>query len=275
MSTVLVASLYALFGLVIGSFLNVVILRHGARGIGGRSGCLSCGASLTIYDLVPVLSWVYLRGRCRQCGSGISVQYPTVEILTAVLFVIIGVSPLEPVAQIFSLIIIALFMSISVYDLKHTIIPDQWSYSLAFVALLSSSMLVFAHEGVAGLLSLAIAGPLCAVPLFLLWLISRGRWMGLGDAKLCLGIGWLLGVSAGFYAIFMAFVLGAIISVCILLPLPYVLRACGITRLGNRRVSFTMKSEIPFGPFLIVSTVGVWFMMIYGYDVSILTIFHI
>ena len=275
MVTALLATIYGLFGLIIGSFLNVVILRHGARGIGGRSGCLSCGAPLSFYDLIPVVSWLYLRGRCRQCGSGISAQYPLVEILTMCLFAVIGISPLSLLSTIFALVVVSFLVLITVYDLRHTIIPDEWSYTLACITLLSSLTFVLQHDGVSGIIPLLVAGPVTALPLFLLWLISKGQWMGLGDAKLALSMGWLLGLQGGLLAIFASFVVGAVISVFILLPLPYIIRFIGITHLGAKRVGFTMKSEIPFGPFLVLGCFGVWFLMIFGYDVSMMNFFQL
>src|SRR5690606_3236364 len=106
---------------------------------------------------------------------------------------------------------------------------------------------------------------IAALPLFSLWLISGGRWMGLGDAKLSLGIGWLLGPLWGIVAVFLAFVIGALISICILLPLPVLQRHLarwGILR-GTPPPSYTMKSEVPFGPFLIASTLLLWFALLY------------
>ena len=93
--------------------------------------------------------------------------------------------------------------------------------------------------------------------------------MGLGDAKLALGIGWLLGPTLGITAIFAAFVVGALISVCILLPLPRILRwlhTHGITFMENAGGGFTMTSEIPFGPFLVFSCITLWLSLLYGID---------
>ena len=259
------ALIYALFGLIIGSFLNVVILRHGARTVGGRSGCLSCRAPLQWYDLVPVVSWMMLKGRCRSCGSRISLQYPLVEASAAVLFAIIGISPLPIPLQIASLIIVALLILIAAYDMRHTIIPDGWAYAFAIIAFLSSSSFAVG-QGWNGILMLIVAGPVAAFPLFALWAVSRGRWMGLGDPKLALGIGWLLGLSAGISAIFFAFVIGAVISLALLAV--QALRAkVGITRLGAGRHGLTMKSEVPFGPFLIASCLILWLLMIYGISI--------
>ena len=271
MPAVFFIGIYGLFGLIIGSFLNVVILRRGAS-LGGRSGCMSCGAALRWFDLVPVVSWIALSGRCRVCGSRISAQYPLVEASTAILFGLIGAaSNLSIPMQIISLIIIALLVLITAYDLRHTIIPDEWSYAFAFFAFIAASSFAIG-SGWMGVIALIIAGPLCALPLFALWLVSHGRWMGLGDAKLALGIGFLLGQGAGLFAVFFAFVVGAVVSVCILLPYAYVRSHIGITRLGAGVGGFTMKSEVPFGPFLIASTLMVWLLSIYGMPITFLNI---
>ena len=145
MVVTLIAFMYALFGLIIGSFLNVVILRHGARSVGGRSGCLSCNAPLRPYDLIPVFSWLALGGRCRDCGSRISKQYPLVEATTAILFAFIGSALLPISLTLVSLIIAALLVLIAAYDIRHTIIPDEWVYAFAFFALVAS--LPFALSG--------------------------------------------------------------------------------------------------------------------------------
>lgn len=257
--------IFGFLGLIVGSFLNVVILRHGARSLGGRSGCMACGAQLRWYEMIPVLSWFALRGRCRVCHTAISIQYPLVEFSTGILFALIGGAPIGIIVQIISLVVAALLVIIFVYDLYHTIIPDEWVYALALFAFAASIVGMIGTSTVLNISLFVLAGPLAALPLFALWFVSRGRWMGLGDPKLALGIGWLLGVPYGLYAVFFAFVIGAVVSVCILLPFQYITHmTSGITRLGAVREGFTMKSEVPFGPFLIASCVLVWFAMMYG-----------
>ncbi|HVM73901.1 MAG TPA: prepilin peptidase [Candidatus Paceibacterota bacterium] len=279
MFAIFYALVYGLFGLVIGSFLNVVIIRRGARTLGGRSGCLSCGARLAWYDLIPVLSWLALRGRCRTCNASISLQYPLVEASTAMLFALIGLSPLPIAMQAVSLAIIAFLVLITVYDLRHTIIPDEWSYSFALLAFAAGLPFALQQGLESGLVPLLIAGPLCALPLFALWLVSRGRWMGLGDAKLSLGIGFLLGIGPGLLAIFFAFLIGAFVSVFVLLPYSY-LRYLLLQMQGSKRITrfrlttkgFTMRSEVPFGPFLVLGTLVVWLCSIYRLPLPLLDI---
>jgi len=259
----MISLVFGAFGLIVGSFLNVVILRHGVRSLGGRSGCMSCGAQLQWYDMVPVFSWLALGGKCRACRAHISPQYPLVEAVTAILFALIGATSLLLLQKILGCVILALLVAITVYDIRHTVIPDAWAYTFAALAFLSSLFTLTPS------LVNILAGPIAAAPLFALWLFSRGRWMGLGDAKLALGIGWLLGPALGLFAIFSAFVIGALISVCVLLPLPHILRALytlGITSSDMLSGGFTMKSEIPFGPFLIFSCIIIWFASLYGID---------
>jgi len=277
------ALIFGLFGLIIGSFLNVVVLRHGAKSLGGRSACMSCGKPIAWYDNIPVVSWLYLRGRCRMCGSAISVQYPLVEISTALLFAFLAAGELSHVPLAFDLpglvhlyatlalycFVGALLISISVYDIRHTIIPDRWVYLFALFALASSFFGI--SPGYNSVLLLLAAGPIGALPLFALWAVSGGRWMGFGDVKLALGIGWLLGPVSGLFAVFFAFILGACVSVPLLgLSSPYlhalVRRFTPTLASSKGLLGFTMGSEIPFGPFLVCSCIIVWLFLINGIE---------
>jgi leader peptidase (prepilin peptidase)/N-methyltransferase len=271
MITLTISFIYALLGLIIGSFLNVVILRRGARTVGGRSGCLSCGAPLRVYDLIPIVSWLLLRGRCRDCGTRISMQYPIVEGTTALLFGIVGSSGIAPYLEVVGFAICAILVLVAAYDIRHTIIPDEWSYGFGILALASSMPFALVHGGAAGVGLLLAAGPVAALPLFLLWLVSHGRWMGFGDVKLAFGIGWLLGLSTGLFAVFFAFVIGAVVSVCILMPVQYLEARIGAHRLKHQTTRFTMKSEVPFGPFLIASCLIVWLLGVYGIVIPLFT----
>src|SRR3989344_2853964 len=300
----MIAVVFGLFGLIVGSFLNVVILRFGERSVGGRSACPNCNAQLRALDMVPVLSWIFLRGQCRYCKARISVQYPLVEAATAAFFAALGASSLSLISMLLALPIAALLVCIFTYDLKHKLIPDIWVWIFATLAL-TSGIFNF-HFSIFTLLS----GPVAALPILFLWYLSKpftghaGQWMGFGDVKLALGLGWLLGFPLGFFAIFLAFIIGAVISVCILLPLPFFVEMFqniyGYTRTptlallraffgGNTHVldsageivsssstaaqqkimpmlvsGYTMKSEVPFGPFLIAAGVIVWLVIMYN-----------
>jgi prepilin signal peptidase PulO-like enzyme (type II secretory pathway) len=255
---------YGLLGLIVGSFLNVLIIRHGARSLGGRSACMACGAQLQWFDMIPVFSWIILKGTCRQCHARISLQYPLVEATTALLFALIGYAvPLSAYSETAPLVLVylaiaAFLVAIAVYDIRHTIIPDPWVYAFAILAGIAA-VLYTSPDTSAEWMWLLLAGPIAASPLFALWLFSRGQWMGLGDAKLALGIGWLLGPTLGIVAI---------ISVGILLPLPYLIRFFRISSMDKMPGGFTMRSEIPFGPFLIFSCIIIWFSLLYDVDLS-------
>ena len=247
-------------GAIIGSFLNVVILRlNTGRTLGGRSGCMSCGYKLRWYDLIPIISWISLGGRCRQCKSKISLQYPLVEFGTGVLFLFLFWSTipfimfpyLVAMSFVWNAIIFSILIVIFVYDIYHKIIPDSLVYAFAGLALLQT-LILFPFSGdytTIAILDL-LSGLIMFSPFFLLWLVSRGKWIGLGDGKLALGIGWYLGFVHGLSAIILGFWIGALYAIVVML----------IDRLKLNTKSITMKTEIPFAPFLIIGAVVEFFI---------------
>lgn len=239
-----------LLGTMIGSFLNVVIYRYQSGwGLGGRSRCLSCSKVLSWYELIPVFSFLALRGKCRTCHSVISKQYPIVECLAGLIFTLIvakfqaysGNPKIFIGLIIFHMFIWSLLIVIAVYDARHKIIPNQFVYAIAVFSLLR--LFVSPLGLVVPPLGALAAGLIIPLPFFLLWVASKGRFMGLGDVKLMIGMGWYLGLSAGSVAILFSFWIGAIIAILLLL---------------FKGTRFTMKSEIPFGPFLILGTLIVF-----------------
>ncbi|MDB5238916.1 MAG: prepilin peptidase leader peptidase (prepilin peptidase) / N-methyltransferase [Candidatus Parcubacteria bacterium] len=232
-----------IFGTIVGSFLNVVSLRFNTgKGIGGRSMCMSCGKTLRWMELIPLFSFLFLRGACRKCKSKISWQYPLVEFIAGCVFALIlikfpPVTLMAAVSTVIYLLTACLLVVIAAYDAKHQIIPDPFVYAFDAVALLS----VFVGGPAlyhAPHLATLLAGPALALPFALLWAASRGTWMGLGDAKLALGIGWILGMSAGVNAIVLAFWIGA---------------AFGIAWMIITYKRYKHKIAIPFGPYLILA----------------------
>ncbi len=272
----MLAIIFGGFGLIIGSFLNVLILRHGFKSAGGRSACPHCHHALAWYDMFPVLSWIALRGKCRYCRGRISIQYPLVEAATAAVFMLIAVAPF-PVDIFYRTLfcaIAALLIAIFVYDLYHTIIPDAWAYLFDGLAFFTMGPLYLALGPEAPLWLYVLAGPFAALPLFLLWFISKGEWMGFGDVKLALGIGWLLGATLGVFSVFFAFVIGAVFFMPLLILSSDWWRSMvgGFTPTPNSSSlvwGFTMKSEIPFGPFLITSCLLLWFALLYNVPVPV------
>jgi len=195
--TLVAGFFYFVLGTIVGSFLNVSILRYEAgKRVLGRSVCPACGKVLTYQELIPVISFLILRGRCSRCSAPISWQYPLVEIATGLLFVLTFVTFFSGVLDarylIIStlyLVIVSILMVILVYDIRHTIIPDPFVYGFSLLALLLLFIDMSMFTLITPSLLVLAAGPLLALPLFLIWLLSRGTWMGLGDAKLALGMG--------------------------------------------------------------------------------------
>jgi len=262
-----------IYGLIVGSFLNVVIFRFntGRSALAGRSMCMACGKSLAWYELVPLFSFLALRGKCSKCKSKISVQYPLVEGATGLFFLLLffrygwllfaGHAILFFALTAYLILCFALLLVIAVYDMRHKIIPDTLVYSFIFLSIFS----YFVQTGGTGLFSSGtgshlLAGAIAAVPFAALWFFSRGKMMGFGDAKLALGMGFFLGLSRAVAALALSFWLGAVVSVVLLL----VQGAGGLHKKGKR---FTMKSEIPFAPFLIA---GFFIAYFFNVDMSVI-----
>ena len=225
------------FGTVVGSFLNVVAMHWDTdRGLKGRSKCPSCDKVLKWYELVPILSFVLQLGKCRNCHSRISLEYLVIEILTGLIFMTVPYQ-MWPVFCIYIVIL--------VYDLKHKIIPDPLVY-LAIVLSFAQPLFI-THYTLLDWLS----GPIMFTFFGLVWLLSKGRAMGFGDAKLALSLGLLLGARNGFSAIILAFWIGALVSLVYL----------SFNKIGfiKNAKSLTMKSEIPFAPFIIL---GAWLSLL-------------
>lgn len=242
-----VAVLCALFGLVVGSFLNVVAYRvpAGISVVRPPSACPKCGHPIRPRDNVPVVSWLLLRGRCRDCGEPISPRYPLVETVTAALFFAVpyavGVSWVIPAYLAFVAITVALTLT----DLDHKLIPNRILFpgtGIAAGLLLVGAVL----EGELGAFARALGGGAAYfAALFVLALIARGGF-GFGDVKLA----FLLGIFAGYLgwghvavAGIGSFLIGGLLSIFLL-----------VTRIRSR------KDHIPFGPSMVLAAyVAVWF----------------
>jgi len=233
-----------LFGLAIGSFLNVVICRLETKEsiLVSRSYCPKCKKSLKWFELIPIFSFLIQKGKCRYCGKKISIQYPLVELVTGLLFILIF-NQFFPnyLNLIYYLIIFSLLLVIFVYDLKHYIIPDKIVYPAIIIAGIFNFQFSIFNEF--SIFKLSILSALGASGFFLsLVLISKGKWMGLGDVKLAFLMGLILGWPNIFIALFLSFAFGAII---------------GLILIAFKKKG--LKSEIPFGPFLISSTLMTMF----------------
>ncbi len=275
---------YFTLGLIVGSFINVFVARHKTGlGFGGRSFCFSCGHHLSWQELIPLCSFIFQKGRCRTCSTRISWRYPITELASGLLFVAIFLK-LGHVTSIsggifnfqFSIfntfllfyyaIVFSLLLTIALYDIRHKIIPNGLVYSFIAFSFLGLIFGLTQGNTVGQILNLKseifnlFAGPLLALPLAALWVFSYGRWIGLGDAKLMLGIGWLLGLSGGVAALILSFWIGAAVGLTVVL-ISHVSKYAHYLFHGSKRL--TIKSEIPFAPFLVFGT-----LIAFLYDIS-------
>ena len=232
------------FGLVVGSFMTVAVYRlpRGESVVRPRSRCPACGAEIGARDNIPVLSWLLLRGRCRRCGERISVEYPLLELTTAVLVVLAAIRYPNPWQAGLVGGLLALMPGLALIDLRHRIIPNRLTYP----ALLLFSLVVL----LAWLIGSAVNPARAAIGLllyggilFIVAVVSRG--MGMGDVKLAALFGLVLG-SVGLR--FVGVAAAAAIAFGGL---------GGLVALGMGK---GRKSAIPFGPYLAAGAVvaGLW-----------------
>ncbi len=243
-------ALLFIFGVCVGSFLNVVILRFGYRERGGeRSQCMACGTVLRARDLVPLFSYLALRGRCRECGSRLLTQYPLVELATGLLFLM----SYYMVGYAFSGVLFVAtagfwvsFLGLVVYDLRHTLVPLPFVYGMyGFAAL--SFLLTPSMSALWGVF-------VCAGFFALLTAVTRGKGMGIGDAYVAGALGLFLGVEHGVVASVFAVWIGALVGIALMLCA----RICKHLFGSTYGMRVTLKTEVPFAPFLALGALSVW-----------------
>jgi len=231
---------------------------------------MQCNHTLSTLDLVPIFSFLFLGGRCRYCASRLSVQYVWVEIVAALLSLGIFLAEPNPVRFTLALVLWMTLLFVVVYDIRHKIlpIPGLWIIGIAgfatiFVSRSSSTCSLIMPP----LFDMGV-GFFVASPLLLLSLVSRGRWMGWGDGLLFVGLGFFLGLSASISALVIAFWIGAIVGILLVSaqsPRGGVVPASQSEKKTRR---FTMKSELPFAPFLALGAAVVYF-----FHVDLISIF--
>ena len=232
----------AVLGLIVGSYLNVVIYRLplGISTVLPRSRCPGCGAAIRPYDNLPVISWLLLRGRCRSCRAGISWRYPLVEAATAALFLAaflrFGITFEAPAAALFC----ALMLALAMIDFDHMILPDKITYPGIVLGILLQPLLPWARlwEGTWGAVAGAAFGALLGAGILLaVWvgwyLLRKEEGMGLGDVKMLAAIGAFLGWKGVLVSLFFASLSGAVVGLAFM--------ALGKLDTG---------SKLPFGVFL-------------------------
>lgn len=254
----MIIAILIVVGLCLGSFVNALVWRvHGKLPIGkDRSMCPKCRHKLAPSDLVPVLSWVFLRGKCRYCGKSISVQYPLVELAMAGLSVASYVwwpNAFDAAQWVVFVLWIGLLtglLALLVYDLRWLTLPNRIIYPLYLIALAQAVITAATADHVFtavvnDVLAIAVGGGV----FYVLFQASKGKWIGGGDVRL----GWLLGLVVGtpgraVMFIFFGSLLGSLASVPLLMS-------------GRLKRS----SNIPFGPFLIA---GAMITVLFGAGIS-------
>jgi prepilin signal peptidase PulO-like enzyme (type II secretory pathway) len=238
-------------GLAVGSFLGVVVDRlfRGKTIFKGRSKCDYCGRNLEWYDLIPLLSFLFLRRKCRYCKKRLSIYYPVIEITTGVVFVItylviinfqlplpyqsLTLQAILNFKLIYYLAIVSSLIVVFFSDLKYGIIPDKILIPSVIVVFLFNLINFSSH-----MLSFALSAIVAFVFFLFLFLITKGKGMGFGDVKFAFVMGLLLGFPGIIVALYMAFLTGAAVSIILILWK------------GKRY----LKRTIPFGPFLALAT---------------------
>jgi len=239
----------AVFGIAIGSFLNAVIwrLRVGRNFVNARSVCTHCGHELAAKDLIPLFSWLWLKGKCRYCAKSIGWQYPVVEASVSAAFVIVAWrfmpvfylwTPFDLARLLMAWYAVAMLTIVFVYDLRYMLILTKVTAPAAAIFFVGNLLL-----GVP-LFSLVFVVIVGYGFFWLQYVVSKGKWIGGGDLQLGLMMGALLGWQKTLIALWFAYVIGAVIAV-------------GLLAIKKRE----WQSQLPFGTFL---AVGAFIAMLWG-----------
>jgi leader peptidase (prepilin peptidase)/N-methyltransferase len=241
--TAFVAVICGVYGLVIGSFLNVVIYRVPRKEslVRPRSHCPNCETMISPRDNIPVVSWLLLRGRCRHCGERISVRYPLIELFTGVMFAAMGARFAHSWALPAYLVLTAALIALSAIDLEHYILPNRIIYPLGYTLLpLFALASLLEHDWMS--FRDALVGAALAFAFFVLLRFISPRSMGMGDVRLSpilgLALGWL-SLAHVLLGLFTGFLLGAVV---------------GVGVMATVGVKEGRKRAVPFGPFLAAGT---------------------
>lgn len=238
--------LAVVFGLAIGSFLTVVVDRvpRGASIVEPGSACGSCGRRLGVLDLVPVLSWLALRGRCRTCGVRIGIEPLVLEVVTATLFGVTAVRFGGSITTIAYCVLMAGLVALTWIDLRTHRLPREISYTTAAIGAPLLALAAVVDGEPRRIWTMAVGAAISTATMLVVYLASRGG-MGDGDVRLApllgLFLGWL-NPGLALIGLFFGFLLGAVVSLGLLVA---------------RRVG--RKTALPFGPFLAVGTVAAVF----------------
>jgi len=227
----------SLFGLLVGSFVNVVIYRvpRGESVVFPPSRCTACGHRIGPLENIPLVSWLALGGRCSSCKAPISVRYPLVELVVGALFALSAIEYGPTLACLAASLLSAVLVAVLFFDLDHLLIPDAFVVPCAILAFVLSAT---QHRMLDAVEGSAIAGGAFSF----IYLATRGRGMGLGDVKLAAALGLALQVSSAVALVAASFIAGAAIALPVLVA-------------GSRG----RRDALPFGPFLVIAGLALVF----------------
>lgn len=249
-----------LLGLCFGSFINALVWRvymqsktgskakQGKYSITkGRSMCVDCGHTLNTLDLIPVFGWVYLKGKCRYCHKKISLQYPVVEIITAILFLTSYIfwpyefSNYGILIFVVWLALLVGMVALVIYDFRWMILPNKIVFKLYGLATIFVVLILVKNFSLENLLNILLSVAIGGGLFYLLFQVSKGKWIGGGDVKLGFVLGALcLKPGNAFLMLFLASLMGVL----------YIVPGMAIGKVKR-------TTRIPFGPFLIAGTIVV------------------
>ena len=248
-----------LIGLCVGSFANVCIYRlpKSKQVLLGRSYCPKCKKKIKWFDNIPVISFFLLNRKCRSCKKKISSQYFIIELLIGIGFLLIFLNYQNYFASILLSILLVMYVMIFFIDLKHFIIPDVLNFGVIFLAFFKNFLpdlnLVFTQNIILSIIGGIVGYSLIWIIIYLYRTFRKVEGMGLGDAKLMTGIGLLFGWPPVPFVLFVSAVLG------LLFVMPSLFK--------KRR---NLKSEIPFGPYIITAGIIYYFFGQYLYSFILL-----
>ncbi len=247
-----------LAGLIFGSFYNVVIYRVPLKKsiVSPRSACSSCGTVLAPEDLFPVFSFLFLRGKCRYCKAPISIQYPIVELLTAILFTVLYVKYGLSVEWFFSAFLMSILLIVFFIDLKHMIIPNglvltglAGGVAFFILRLVYTDSILGTAPWYSPLLGMVAASGFLLLVALIGMAIYGGDALGMGDVKIFIPIGLFLGLKLSLISLVFSIFIGGFAGLFLM-----------ITGLKSR------KSQIPFGPFIVI---GTFLAMLFGENILV------
>lgn len=249
-------------GASVGSFINVVTLRFGfTEKVRNRSHCMACDKPIASYDLIPIFSFFLLGGKCRYCKSKLTLQYPVVELLLGVLFLSLWYT-MPPTLSLWSLVnfvsilvFLSTLVALVVYDLKHTLVPLTFAYTLLASGVVATSANALSISSFNPILDGVIGGAVLFAFFAGIVFVTRGKGMGMGDAYIAGAVGVLFGVWRGIEALS----LGVWIATASYLGLLLLSSLLKKSTLLPSSFRVTIHKELPFIPFIAIGVLIVLF----------------